>query len=124
MSATKHYTIFLLKERLTAREFVDDEKHTGAILLQDQDDWEGVLYLASQRTGTPEWIQEISPLLTSPIRGVSAGISGALLIEVEGRTFAVTFGHGRSLLKPKAIVRGFGLRVTVNRVHPDKLRTI
>src|SRR5690606_24117964 len=44
--------------------------------------------------------------------------------ETEGRLFAVTFGHGRFILKPEAFEERFGLLVTLNSVPANALRSI
>ena len=50
--------------------------------------------------------------------------SVALLAEVAGRWFAVTFGHGRHLLRQDLLVADFGLRVTANTISPDRVRSL
>jgi uncharacterized protein (TIGR04141 family) len=50
--------------------------------------------------------------------------SGVFLFRVERRIFAITFGFGRSLLKPDVSEKRFGLKVVLNRIGDNKLRTV
>lgn len=118
-------TIFLIKETIVDyQSALDPHKPLAVTPIVQQAGWEGVLYLGNQRRGEPEWIGLVNKLLPSPVQGISAGISAVLMVKVSGRIFAICFGQGRTFLNPRAIVRGFGLRVTLNRVDPDKLRGI
>jgi len=42
----------------------------------------------------------------------------------EDRIFALTFGYGRFLLNQEVLGHDFGLRVLVNMVGPDQLKTV
>lgn len=56
--------------------------------------------------------------------GISSSVGAAYVIRAHGNTFILTFGTGFHLLKSEAIERDFGLRVTLNSVDPDKLRSL
>lgn len=56
--------------------------------------------------------------------GLSSNVGAIFIIRISGSTFILTFGTGFHLLKSEAIERDFGLRVTLNSVHPDKLRSL
>lgn len=47
-----------------------------------------------------------------------------LIIRMLDSTFILTFGTGFHLLRSEAIERDFGLKVTLNSVDPDKLRSL
>lgn len=51
-------------------------------------------------------------------------VGAALVVELDGNLFILTFGTGFHLLENEAIERDFGLRVTLNSVDPDKLRSL
>ena len=55
---------------------------------------------------------------------VNASNSAVLFIKSSSRIFALTFGHGRHLLKQESFERNFGLKVALNTVNPQKLRSI
>lgn len=74
---------------------------------------------------TPKWVRNIFPEdneLHSAL--TTKSIAAVLLIRHEQRLFAVTFGYGRTLLRQELIEPRFGLKVVLNRVKPDSLRSI
>lgn len=57
-----------------------------------------------------------------PFRVSSA--SGLLLLTVDGHTFALTFGYGRSFLDQTKIERRFGLKVALNLIDEKQIRSL
>jgi len=47
-----------------------------------------------------------------------------VLLKLEGRIFAISFGYGQYLINPAAIERNFGLKTSLNTIIPDKLRSM
>jgi uncharacterized protein (TIGR04141 family) len=47
-----------------------------------------------------------------------------LFVEASDRLFAFTFGQGRHLLEPEALESDFGLKVVLNTVAPDQLKSV
>jgi len=56
--------------------------------------------------------------------GTNSSIGAALLVNVRSKYFALTFGTGRSLLVPDCWEEKFGLKVTLNSVGEDTLRSM
>ncbi|PHV40505.1 TIGR04141 family sporadically distributed protein [Janthinobacterium sp. BJB304] len=56
--------------------------------------------------------------------GSTRSVGAAFTIRKFGKIFVLTFGTGHHLLKQDSIERDFGLRVTLNSVDPDKLRSL
>src|SRR5205823_3272284 len=54
----------------------------------------------------------------------TASSSAVLLVEAKSRLFAVTFGQGRYMVQDEALERDFGLRVVLNTVAPDQLKSV
>ncbi len=123
---SQQYAIFLLKEEVRLYEdALDPEANVTAYPLAEGLAFEGHLYLGPQRTAPPSWVPLMNPHLQRPIeRALSAGISAVLLLKYENRIFAFTFGHGKSLLRPFSWVSDFGLKVTLNRIDPSRLRSV
>jgi uncharacterized protein (TIGR04141 family) len=46
------------------------------------------------------------------------------LVDVDGKTFAITFGTGRHILKPESIEERFGLLVVLNSIKADAIKSI
>lgn len=56
--------------------------------------------------------------------GTSSSVGAVFVVRVHGATFVLSFGTGFHLLKAESIERDFGLKVTLNSVNPDKLRSL
>ena len=56
--------------------------------------------------------------------GASSSVGAVYVIRAHENTFILSFGTGFHLLKSDAIERDFGLKVTLNSVDPDKLRSL
>lgn len=56
--------------------------------------------------------------------GSSKNVGAVLLVSTGDRSFLLSFGTGFHLIRGEMIERDFGLRVTLNAVEPDKLRSL
>ncbi len=111
------YTVFLLKDTVADIDAALDPDATAtAVHLTEEFPLEGRLFVGQQRHAVPGWVNLLNPYLAQPLNAYAAGISAVLVVEYEERLYAITFGHGRSLLRPYCWVRDFGLRITLNRV--------
>lgn len=120
--------VFLLKTG--TREYQDalEEEETASLTeypLKRTLPFDGALFLAPQRTARPRWL----PFLESGARGnlqqlYNASTSAVLFIRSSKRIFAFTFGYGRTLLRPTRIEHAFGLRVVLNTVDVEGLRSV
>lgn len=54
----------------------------------------------------------------------SASASGLLVLHVDGHSFALTFGYGRSFLDQAKIERRFGLKVALNLIDEKQIRSL
>ena len=75
---------------------------------------------------TPSWTRLFtsSNLVDENDFGTSSNVGAVFIVCAHGNTFVLSFGTGFHLLKNDAIERDFGLRVTLNSVDPDKLRSL
>ena len=85
------------------------------------------LYIKKQPPkSAPPW----SKLFTSENKvdisefGMPSSVGAVFVVSLSGATFILSFGTGFHLLKSEAIERDFGLKVTLNSVDPDKLRSL
>ena len=86
--------------------------------------YEAKLYVKAPYQNPPWWINFLS-LRVPQLEGLfNANSAAALLLRASGRIFAVTFGYGRNLLAINAFEREFGLRVALNTINPETLRSV
>ena len=86
---------------------------------------DGLFLLKSTFSKTPSWLSFVQPALQTQISQVKTQTSaGVLLLRSDGRIFAFTFGYGKTVLRPDCYERDFGLRVVLNSVNPDQIRSI
>lgn len=82
------------------------------------------LYIKEPHSNPPSWAKFLAPVSVAKLSLANASSSAVLFVQAAGRHFAFCFGHGRNEIRPEAIESGFGLKVTLNRVDPLKLRSI
>jgi len=71
------------------------------------------------------WLSFFQGALERPPHGLlNSSTAAVLLTSASSRRFALTFGHGRHLLKPGSYEVVFGLRVTLNAIDPDRIRSV
>lgn len=126
---TRALSVFLAREGFSnPEEFINDEARAGATIreLAPRSDFSGTVFLAAQSQGRPDWIEFLNSGLGSPLPNrYSAGVSAVLVVKHDDRLFAFTFGHaGRGMLTPGAYETDFGLKVVLNRVDVNQLRSI
>lgn len=84
----------------------------------------GGLFLATTTPNPPRWVDFLEEGFSDlPTLEGSAPL-GVLFIHADTRLFALTFGHGRHLLKPDSYELDFGLKVTLNTADASKLRSL
>jgi len=123
---TRKLTVFLLKESL--KSFKQALRRPDSLIrlpLKKELRYEGEFCYSATEPRAPRWQEFINTLLESQISGVNVSTaSGVLFIKSPERIFAFTFGYGRHLLKPDCYEPHFGLKVVLNRVSPDRLRSL
>lgn len=119
-------TVYLLREHV--RDCETALRRPGAVTpyaLKPEVPFRGALFVRQKPTKTPWWMKFISEHLTDSL-ALPAGlnVSALLFVEAGSRVFVFTFGHGHQLLNPSCFVTDFGLRVALNTVNPDSLRSV
>lgn len=124
MATRQRLTIFLLDDVSTFEDALEDPQ-TLHVDVQPAAGLDGVFYWTSRRATPPPWVSYLAPALSEvPKKLRSSSASGLLLLRAGGRYFAVTFGYGRGLLNPAKIVRQFGLRVALNTIDHEQIRSL
>jgi uncharacterized protein (TIGR04141 family) len=118
--------VFLLKERVTS--FGDAIKNPAAVTFCKTAPglpFDAQVCVGPPRRALPKWLDFLSPQIAEEIPALQNSTTSAVLfVEAAGRLFALAFGYGRSLLDPDSYERDFGLRVVLNTVDPEALRSI
>lgn len=84
----------------------------------------GTLLVPNAEPHRPSWVAFLQPGVRTTIDVTSISASGVLVLKTQERWFAIVFGHGRHRLVPGAFEEGFGLRVCLNCIEHEKIRSI
>lgn len=83
------------------------------------------LFVGATSPHAPPWRKYLAGHVVSTLDDLVTASAGAvLLLEAARRVFAVTWGQGRHWLDPEAFEPDFGLRVVLNTVAPDQLKSV
>ncbi len=122
----RHLTILLIKEEY--KDYKSVLKEAAALNkyeLKTSLPFKGAMFVQPTRDNPPPWLVFIEGGVKGHIElSNNASNSAILFIKASSRLFALTFGHGRYLLNQNSFERDFGLKVALNTVNPEKLRSI
>ena len=116
---TQRLNIRLLKAGVESADAV----RSGTTLEQFSSLPDSFIVRGANHSGAPKWVEflELSTEQSDGLRNVSA--YALILLKVEGRWFAISFGSGFQKLEPSSVEHDFGLRVVINAVDENKLRS-
>lgn len=119
-------TISLLKEGLTRDDVLRNDKGVAGHRVNSINTTADSLFTDAVPSHPPKWANYLNPHTTSDLKSIlfSASASAALVLEASERVFAVTWGQGRHLLESDNFVQDFGLKVVLNTVAPDQLKSV
>ncbi|MGB7207894.1 MAG: TIGR04141 family sporadically distributed protein [Pyrinomonadaceae bacterium] len=117
----RNITIYLIKDGLRREEIIKRVDNHGYRFF-DLNQTRYHVYAKRLREALPDWAAFFEQHLTNDFIGESDSPGVVLLLDVDRRTYALTFGQGRHLLLPDCYEEGFGLRVVLNSVN--KVRSI
>jgi uncharacterized protein (TIGR04141 family) len=118
-------TLFLLKEGIADDEIwiqtrIAEQTHV------EVDGLKGTLSVGHNKSSTPNWSKYLRDHIASTrladLRNRST--AAALLFEASGRQFIACFGYGRSMISLELCEPDFGLKVVVNSIKPNRLKSI
>lgn len=125
-SRARSLSIFLVKQGVAsaAASLADPPSlHKSQVMIDGRHT--GDLYIKPTSDRDPLWLSLFEGAIPAgSVEVHNASAAAVWLIDVAERTFALTFGYGRSLLRPGTWEEDFGLRVTLNAVDPSKIRSI
>ena len=116
-------TIYLLREGVSPDDAIENraglQSFTVAVGKQEAE-----LLVGQTKRHPPRWADFFSSQIEPKNFGLVSAVSAVLLLTVAGRLHALTFGHGRFLLKPDSWEERFGFRVALNSVDPRKVLSV
>ncbi len=129
--AKTNVSIYLAKEGKTHDDIVLGLAHTRTsgkkskpTPLSQEIPGVGTLYYRETLTRAPEWVGSFFRNEIDETAFRTASSAAVLLMEVRGRTMALTFGNGRFLLDTAATEERFGLRVLLNSCEEGCFRKV
>ncbi|MCM3587815.1 TIGR04141 family sporadically distributed protein [Mesobacillus maritimus] len=119
-------TSYLIKEEYyDFRDVVREDIEVEYYQLNEEFNLDGLIVVGYTSKNSPQWLQLLQSGSNSDLPELLNSSSRAILfVRSNNRIFAFPFGFGRYLLKDEAIVKDFGIKVVLNSVDPQKLRSI
>lgn len=124
---TQRLTIFLLRDIADLDDALADDvaKTLDVSELTQASGLTGRFYSKKSFSKKPAWATYLDPAVNGGVQGLqSSSASGLLLLQVDGHTYALTFGYGRSFLDQAKIERRFGLKVALNLIDEHQIRSL
>ncbi len=107
------------------RDFLSADARVTELEVLEQHDFEGVLYIKNSQEKRPRWAQLVDAIVGREVDQLSNKSSSAvLLVRVEGKVLAFTFGYGRFLLNTGCFEQDFGLKTALNTLNHQSLRSV
>jgi uncharacterized protein (TIGR04141 family) len=124
---TQRLTIFLLRDVNAFDDALTDDATSGLVSsdLTKASGLSGRFYAKKSFARVPGWVKYVNPAVEGGVQDIqSTSASAMLLLRVDGHTFALTFGYGRSFLNQAKIERRFGLKVVLNLIDKRQIRSL
>lgn len=119
-------TIFLIKDYIqNLRDCIKNPGSLSSSKLKPQFGLDGEIYYCDSNKKLPRWKPFLDELSNEAINITeNASNKAIVLVHIQNRIMAIVFGYGRSFLKEECIERNFGLKVALNTINPNKMRSI
>jgi uncharacterized protein (TIGR04141 family) len=129
ISRVNTLSIRLLREERTIDSAFTETFATGSDRVLQERDWVSIdgarAFVGQIYSNPPSWRTFIAEGFGEVPEGIlTAGAGAVIFVPVEGRIMAVCFGHVHIALREDAFERQFGLKVTLNSVPRNKLRSL
>lgn len=122
---TQSLSIFLIKSDVANADIFKETLLSETVRFNNQEI--GTFYYKGSVPIKPTWYtnlfeETLDEAIASKI--FNSSTKAILLIEKSGRRYVIAFGHGRHMLNESAYENDFGLKVVLNTVPEDSLRSI
>jgi len=118
-------TVYLFQDHLATADQAIREAYTErlvAVLPTQPLPYDCNAYVLPTHPSPPRWLKFLGGHFDLNVRNQGSGF--VLVIPLDGRLMAVTFGFGHQAIDRSVVEPNFGLRVVANTVDPEQLRTI
>jgi uncharacterized protein (TIGR04141 family) len=122
--ATHSLTIYLIKPGTSRAECLNKLRKTTEHNFTLSDGTKGTIFTDSIPPRSPRWVGLLPKVVPDLPVLRSSNASAVLFLPREERLFALTFGYGKSLLIPGSWDEDFGLKVTLNTVDSNRIKTV
>jgi uncharacterized protein (TIGR04141 family) len=122
---TESLTIYLGKKDLTKIEQL--LKAPGSLKsfpISDSAGALGTLYIQARSSRPPRWARFFEGQIDRTAFGRISSAAAVFFVPLDDRVFLLTFGQGRYLIKSESVEDRFGLRVTLNSIAEDRVRSL
>ena len=117
-------TVLLLKSSV---DVFDDALRDGhgldEVSLKKEIGDESALFVRQPHSNPPKWAAFLQPATVGTLTLANASSAAVLFVRKGDRRLAYTFGHGRNALNPESIEPRFGLKVALNTMDANRLRS-
>ena len=125
MKDTTHsLAIYLIKPGTSRAECLNHLRNTTEHKFTLSDGTQGSIFTDSIPPHSPKWVSLLSKVAPNLPLLRSSNASAVLFLPRGKRLFALTFGYGKSLLNPGSWDEDFGLKVTLNTVDSNRIKTV
>ena len=115
-------TFYLLKGEIA--NFESCLTKPGELVRYNLPEGVGSLFTRAPGQSNPWWLGFLRQAVPDVPDMHNMSTAAVLFLRVDDHQFALTFGYGRNLLELDYLVRDFGLKVALNTIHPDTLRSV
>lgn len=119
-------TVFLFKDYIS--DFDDclkSPQNLSSSALKPDCGIDGKIYYCNSNSKPPKWKSYLDELSKDSINlSDNTSNKAILLIRIKERIMAIVFGYGRAFIKEECIVRNFGLKVALNIINQQKMRSV
>lgn len=119
-------TVFLFKEHVKNFDWcIKKEKDYRVISVNEELGTEGIIVVSDTESKKPAWLDLLNLYSSEEIElEDNTSNKAALLLKIEDRIMAVTFGYGRSFLEEEYIEKNFGFLSAINMIDTKRIRSI
>jgi uncharacterized protein (TIGR04141 family) len=121
---SRNLTLYLIKEGRSKSSFIRSKSGTKEFRVPVGNGIRGRLVIKEPEGKPPRWANLFEGYIDQKEFGELSSCSAVLLLPVEDRWAAVTFGQGRYLLGGDVLEERFGLKVALNCIDEKKIKTI